>query len=159
MIALRDIYRFRKSNNIIFDIRSVSWFSYYRDKYVNVHRNSITFFDWISLCVISFDLIEYYIISSLIRCESSIALKSTANRCVYGRISVSIFGYWVEFKWKIYYYNTNLVLNFNFNYNCNLRVNQLSWVVGEFESFKQYYFWIILKNKIRVTPYTPPPIY
>jgi len=97
-------YRFRKSNNIIFDIRSVSRFSYYRDEYVNVHRNSITFFDWKSLCVISFDLIEYYIISSLIICESSIALKSTPNRYVYWRIRVSIFEYWVEFNWKMYRY-------------------------------------------------------
>jgi len=98
MIALRDQYRFRKSNNIIFDIRSVSRFSYYRDEYVNVHRNSITFFDWKSLCVISFDLIEYYIISSLIRSESSIALKSTTNGYVYGRIRVSF----SNIEWNLY---------------------------------------------------------
>lgn len=79
MIALRDQYCFKKNNNIIFDIRSVSRFSYYRDGYINVHRNSIIFFDWESLCVISFDLIEYYIISSFIKYESSIALKSTTN--------------------------------------------------------------------------------
>lgn len=45
MIALRDQYCFKKNNNIIFDIRSVSRFSYYRDGYINVRRNSIIFFD------------------------------------------------------------------------------------------------------------------